>query len=311
MKIYLAPMEGLTGYVFRNAYKQCFDQVDRYFTPFLSNRGLNRRELNDVLPEHNQGMDVIPQILTDKTDVFLELAGQMKDFGYREVNLNLGCPSGTVTAKGRGSGFLREPKRLERFLDEIFESCDLKISIKTRIGSDSTDEWPTLQQIYEKYPMTELIIHPRIMKDFYRNVPRLSVYAMADEGSRQSLCYNGDILSKQGYEAVAQQFPNTEKFMLGRGLLTNPGLAGEIHGEAPVTDEKLEKFLNLLLEGYCHELTGEEPVLRKMKELWSYLGRSFDQAEKQLKQMKKATKIREYELVVKTILRSCERKQLT
>ena len=223
MKYYLAPMEGLTGYIYRNAYQKYFHEIDRYFTPFITNKKLDFKAQKEIDPEHNKGMDVVPQILTNQTEDFISITRQLKKFGYEEVNLNLGCPSGTVVAKNRGSGFLRVPDQLDEFLDTIFTECDCRISIKTRVGKDSPQEWEQILAIYEKYPLSELIIHPRIQKDFYKYSPRMEQYEYATKHSHHSLCYNGDIHSVKAYEQLTEQFPMTEKVMLGRGILQDPG----------------------------------------------------------------------------------------
>ncbi len=305
-QIYMAPMEGITGYVYRRTYFKHFNQIDTYFTPFIASTGLSTKEKKDVLPEHNEGMHVVPQILANQTDVFIEIAEKMKAYGYDEVNLNLGCPSGTVSSRGRGAGFLGYPEKLEAFLDEIFDKCPLKISVKTRIGTVSEEAWPALLALYEKYPMTELIIHPRTLKDFYKNTPKRECFGQALAESRHSLCYNGDLNRKEDYEQLLTDYPQTKKVMLGRGLLANPGLAGELRGETPITKDKLEAFLTDLLHGYREELSGDTPVLYKMKELWFYLGKQFEQPEKYLKQIKKANTLQEYSQIVRTIFRNCE-----
>ena len=122
MKYYMAPMEGLTGYIYRNAYQKYFHDIDRYFTPFITNKKLDFKVKKDIDPEHNQGMEVVPQILTNQPDDFISIVKQLKQYGYDEVNLNLGCPSGTVVAKNRGAGFLAVPDQLDSFLDKIFKS---------------------------------------------------------------------------------------------------------------------------------------------------------------------------------------------
>ena len=170
MELYLAPMEGITTYLFRNAYHAHFGGADKYFTPFLSNRNMTRRDVNEILPEHNRGMTVIPQILTNRAEEFLEIARRVADLGYDTVNLNLGCPSGTVVAKKRGAGLLTDPASLDRFLDQIYEACPLRISIKTRIGISRLSEWEVLLRIYRKYPIEELIIHPRLQREFYKTM---------------------------------------------------------------------------------------------------------------------------------------------
>ena len=219
--------------VYRNAYHKYFPAADRYFTPFITNKKMSSRERNDILPEHNEGMTVIPQILTNQAEDFLSLTKELREYGYDTVNLNLGCPSGTVVAKRRGSGLLAWPNTLDAFLDEIFSSCDCRISIKTRLGTTDTDEWEDLLTVYDKYPLEELIIHPRIQKDFYKYTPRMECYRTAYETSRCSLCYNGDIFSPDDFQNLCREFPDTEKVMLGRGVLQNPWLIGMLRSADP------------------------------------------------------------------------------
>lgn len=304
MKFYMAPMEGLTGYVFRSAYQRHFHNIDRYFTPFINNAKMNHREVADILPEHNAGMEVIPQILTNRVEDFVAVSKALAEYGYEEVNLNLGCPSGTVVSKGRGSGFLAMPEELDRFLDGIFSRCPLKISIKTRIGKLDAADWEELLAIYEKYPMTELIIHPRIQRDFYKNTPDMEAFAKAEEMSSHPLCYNGDVFSVEDYERVTKRFPSVERMMLGRGVLMNPGLIDEINGKEGVNAKELRAFHDEVMEGYLAVMSGERNTLFRMKELWSYLGERFPDGEKALKRLRKATRIPEYQAAVSEVLQS-------
>lgn len=313
MQFYLAPMEGLTGYVYRNAYHKYFPAADRYFTPFITNKKMSFRERNDILPEHNEGMTVIPQILTNQAEDFLSLTKELREYGYDTVNLNLGCPSGTVVAKRRGSGLLAWPNTLDAFLDEIFSSCDCRISIKTRLGTTDTDEWEDLLTVYDKYPLEELIIHPRIQKDFYKFTPRMECYRTAYETSRCSLCYNGDIFSPDDFQNLCREFPDTEKVMLGRGVLQNPWLIGMLRsadpagGEASAPDkELLHAFCEDLCAGYARVISGDKNVLFKLKALWIYLGMSFTNPQKYLKKIKKANRLAEYEEAVDALFREQE-----
>lgn len=301
MQFYMAPMEGITGYVFRNAYQKNFGGIDRYFTPFITNKKMNYKELNDIAPEHNRGMQVIPQILTNRADDFCEIARELEQYGYGIVNLNLGCPSGTVAAKKRGAGFLSEPDALDRFLEEIFTDCPLQISIKTRIGIEEDAEWKQLLTIYNRYPLEELIVHPRVLKDFYRNTPRAEAYLLARERCSYPVCYNGDIHSMEAYKSLCEKAGETERLMLGRGLLQNPGLIREIRGEEKLTKEKLKQFHDDVLEGYLAVMSGDRNTLFKMKELWAYLGKQFVEPEKYLKKIKKVTSVAEYRVITDTI----------
>lgn len=308
MKYYFAPMEGITGYLYRNAHRAFFPDVDRYFIPFLvpnQKKCFRTRERNDILPEHNQGLEAIPQILTNKPEEFLAAAGELKRYGYREVNLNLGCPSRTVVSKGRGSGFLGMPEELDRFLEEIFEKTDMEISIKTRIGKDSPEEFGRLLEIYGRYPIKELIIHPRIQQDFYRNRPNLEVFGESLKLCRCPVCYNGDIRTKEDAQAFMKRFPQVERIMLGRGLLANPGLAGELRKKAPAGKGELRAFHDRLYGEYQEVFSGEKNVLFKMKEFWTYLARSFEGAEKYAKKIRKAQKLSGYETAVSGLFEEC------
>lgn len=301
MKLYLAPLEGITGHVFRRAICTCFGSVDKYFIPFIkpNQRGhLSTRERQDVLPENNNGMYAVPQILTNSVDDFVHTAYKLQKYGYQEINLNLGCPSGTVVSKGRGSGFLAFPEELDRFLDAVFEQTDAEISIKTRIGKDSPDEFGKLLEIYNRYPLKELIIHPRIQKDMYKNHPNRDVFWEACENSRNPLCYNGDLFSSEDYERAVEAFPEVDMWMFGRGVLMNPGLCRQIRQGIGLDKETLRRFHDQLYGEYQEVLPGARTILFKMKELWSFLAPAFTNYEKYAKKIKKAEKLAVYEDVV-------------
>ncbi|WP_024735357.1 tRNA dihydrouridine synthase [Enterocloster asparagiformis] len=311
MNLYFAPMEGLTGYVYRNAHRACFGGVDKYFTPFLSpnqNHRFTAKEEKDVLPEHNEGIPLVPQILTNRAEDFIWAAGEMKARGYREVNLNLGCPSGTVVSKYKGAGFLARQEALNRFLDQIFQEVDLEISVKTRIGIAAPEEFPELMEIFNRYPIRELIVHPRLRTDFYKNTPDRESFGYAVKESRASLCYNGDIFTEEAFRSAASRFPSVERVMLGRGLLANPALAERIRGieEAPLTASRLAAFHRALYEGYRLAIPEERNVLFKMKEMWTYLICMFPEADRYGKKIKKAKSAGEYEAAVAALFRERE-----
>ena len=305
MHIYLAPMEGITTFVYRNAYTRYYGGIDKYFTPFLSNKNLNYKELNEVSPEHNRNLTVVPQILTNQAEVFLSIAARLADFGYQEVNLNLGCPSGTVVSKKRGAGFLSIPDTLDAFLDEIFEKCPLEISVKTRIGMNSVDEWEKLLSIYRKYPLKELIVHPRLQKEFYEGTPHAGAFRTAQEMFPTiPLCYNGDIVSKASYNAVTGELMLIDRIMLGRGVLANPTLPTTLKAQSPETMpstddlKKFRAFHDEILEGYKEIMSGDQPVLFRMKELWTYMQKYPKLTDKQLKHIQKCKRIDEYMRII-------------
>lgn len=301
MRLYMAPLEGITGHVFRTAFCECFGSVDKYFIPFIkpNQRGhFSSREKQDILPENNRGMYAVPQILTNSVDDFVRTAKKLKTYGYSEINLNLGCPSGTVVSKGRGSGFLAFPEELDRFLDAVFAQTEAEISIKTRIGKDGPEEFGRLLEIYGRYPVKELIIHPRIQKDQYKNRPNWEVFREACQKSRIPLCYNGDLFSAEAYRQAAAAFPGVDTWMFGRGLLMNPGLCREIRQGTGLDKETLRRFHDKLYGDYQAVLPGARTILFKMKELWSFLAPAFTDCGKYAKRIRKAEKLQAYEEAV-------------
>lgn len=307
MKYYLAPMEGITTYNFRRAYHKYYGGAEKYFTPFIANRRLNSREQNDILPEHNEGMNTVPQILTNRAQDFLDIAAALASFGYRTVNLNLGCPSGTVTARRRGSGFLGVPDELERFLDEIFAKSPVGISVKTRIGVEDLSEWDGLLALFAKYPLDELIIHPRLQREGYGGQVHPEAFQAAARSLHIPLCYNGDLTDTDTHCSrygslgwLLSLQPDTDTVMVGRGILQNPGL---LTGDPCVTT--LRAFHDELLEGYIKIMSGDTNTLYKMKDLWTFLSKGFQNPEHFLKKIRKADRISDYCLAVDALFREC------
>lgn len=327
MKIYLAPMEGITTYIYRNAFHRYYGGIDTYYTPFVANRKLKSRELRDVLPDNNTALPLVPQILTNKANEFIEITEQLKDMKYSEVNFNLGCPSGTVVAKHRGAGFLDDPCELEKFLDIIYEKSPLPVSIKTRLGIESLYEWEDLLKMYAKFPIKELIIHARTLSQQYGGTPHIEAFKMAQDMLSCPLCYNGDITDTNSYGKLLEKCPDTTAIMLGRGAIANPKLpmilkhsnfnsdqffhSSTDYNEknfniSDVEDNTLDytKFLSFhdeILAGYRNYMSGDQPVLYKMKELWNFWSRQFNVDKKTLKKIRKAQNISAYQSIAKTL----------
>lgn len=309
MKFYFAPLEGISWYVYRNMQAKHFKAADCYITPFIApnqKREIRNKDKQDILPKHNEGLCVVPQIIGNRADEFIDTARQLQDLGYKEVNLNLGCPSGTVVAKGKGSGFLSKPDELERFLDEIFSGLQMDISVKTRIGRYDEDEFYELMELFNRFPIKELTIHPRIQKEFYSGTPHMELFAYAYENSKNPICYNGDIFKDEDYKKLAETFPKLEAVMLGRGMLANPALLEEISGEGNVSKKRIKAFHDELLAVYEELLFGEITVLHKMKELWHYMICIFTNGEKYGKQIRKAKTLTEYKGIVNALFAECE-----
>lgn len=301
MQYYLAPMEGITGYIYRNSYEKFFNNIDKYFTPFIvpnNSTNLKNRELRDILPENNKGMNIVPQILTNDSEGFITTSIKLQQLGYNQVNLNLGCPSGTVVSKNRGSGFLAKREELDMFLDEIFKIDDMKISIKTRIGKDSPEEFYELIKIYNKYPIEELIIHPRTQKDFYGNKPNLEIFKDALSLSTNPVCYNGDIFTVGDHDKLIKAFPELKTVMVGRGIIANPGLMDSIKNNTNLDKKVLKDFHDEILNTYIEVFNEEKNAIFRMKELWGYMIYIFSDNKKYAKKIKKAQKLSDYNAAV-------------
>lgn len=309
MKIYLAPLEGITGWIYRSAVHECFGGFDKYFIPFIKPNQMGHfsaREKKDIRAEHNIGMYAVPQILTNRAEDFLRTAEKLMEYGYQEVNLNLGCPSKTVVTKGRGAGFLADPDRLDAFLEEIFRKCPIRISVKTRLGMEDAGEFARLLEIYDRYPMEELIIHPRVQKDFYKNVPDLDAFARASALGKNVMCYNGDLNSTEDVQMLTERFPAVDRIMTGRGVLADPSLARQLRGGRRADKDELRRFHDLLYAGYCEEMSGDRTILYKMKELWFYLAPIFADCGKYAKKIKKAEKCAAYERIIDELFEKAE-----
>lgn len=276
MRLYFAPMEGITGSVYRCAHHRVFGCADRYYAPFIyTNPGgkISKKDYMEIAPEYNEDCTVVPQLLSNCAEDFTATARTLRSMGYGEVNLNLGCPSNTVASKGRGAGFLGNLEGLQVFLDHIFNGLDMKISVKTRIGLYSSDEFEKLLEIYGQFPIAELIVHPRLRSDYYSGRPDLKAFEQVVERQTFPVCYNGDIFTVDDFKRIKAIFQDTDHWMMGRGLLTNPALCREIKGGKPPAREEIAAFYYEILEGYERRMNGSRKVICLLKEFWHFIGR--------------------------------------
>ncbi len=293
MKLYFAPMEGVTPYTYRNTHAEVFGMCDEYWAPFITpteNERISAKTLRDVLKENNN-TNLKVQVLCNRASAFVEFAKRLKDVGYDEVNLNLGCPSGTVVKKSKGAGALRDKEALDSFLEEIFTNSNIKISIKTRAGFYSYEEFDKLLEIYNKYPLCELIVHPRVREDFYKNTPDMNTFDKAYTNSRAKLCYNGDIVTREDFERIIASYPDLNGVMIGRGAIKNPAIFREIRGGEKLKTEELVTFSKLLEQRYLKVLGSEVYTLHKLKEIWLHMMLNYPDEKKILKSIKKSNKL--------------------
>ena len=294
----LAPLEGITTWLFRRTHARMFGGADRYFTPFFSPAAehiLTKKELRDLAPEQNAGVPTVPQVMTRRAEDFLWAAERMAELGYGEVNLNLGCPSGTVTAKGKGAGFLLRPDELDAFLDAVFAKVCLPVSVKTRIGYRDAAELPHLLEIFRRYPICELIVHPRLREEFYRGPVQLDAFAQALADSPVPVVYNGDLKKPEDVSDILRRFPAVSGVMIGRGAAADPALPRRLRGGPAAGREELQTFTRTLYDGYRSAYGSAGPAAQRMKELWFYLIERFDGGEKYAKKMRRVKAPEEYE----------------
>lgn len=313
MFLYQAPLEGITTYIYRNSLAETFGYVDKYFAPFISpyeKRVITEKETNQLMPSHNKGIRLVPQILTNDATGFRKLTDWLyNQYGYDEFNLNFGCPSGTVVSKGRGSGVLKDLNSLRDFLDKITDNFPYRLSIKTRIGVYDADEFEDILNLYNQYELSELIIHPRVRSEFYNGLPHMDIYKWAVEHSKNPVVYNGNIFTPADLEKVPL-LNSSKAVMLGRPMIANPGLFREIQGGSPATASELTAFLTNICGRYEQIFNNDTNVLHKLKEIWVYMGpyiiERTDGDEKVLKNLMKSKRLSEYKIYMKELLRGLE-----
>lgn len=300
MKLYFAPLEGITTYTYRNTHAEIFGGCDEYYAPFIvptNNERISMKTLRGILSENNLVRPKVQVMCTTGT-AFCEFVKKIQALGFDEVNLNLGCPSGTVVKKQRGSGALKDPEALDRFLDYIFSNSDIKITVKTRAGYYSHDEFSELLEIYNKYPVAELILHPRVRDEYYKGEPNMSTFDAAYDGSKNKLCYNGNVYSVADYNNLSQKYPDLNSVMIGRGAVKNPAIFREIRGGAKLRTEELIHFSGLLQERYLHLLGSDRYTLHRLKEIWLYIAQNYPNEPKITKAIKKSERLSDLERAI-------------
>jgi len=275
-----APMESLGSAIYRRLHAEHFGGVDRYYIAFVTPTREPRftaRQLKELSASANDIAHTVPQLLTRRAEDFLWAARTLLDMGYPEVNLNLGCPAGTVVAKGKGAGFLRDRLALQRFLDTIFEAePDIALSIKTRLGWASPEEFEPLIDLFNRYRLTRLTIHARVKTDQYRGHARREAFERFAPKLAMPLGYNGDIVTAEDIRACEKRHPQLDEIMIGRALIADPALLRKYNGGAPVSCEELLAFSDALLEAHAVAWNSRKNSLMRMKEYWFYFANLFE-----------------------------------
>lgn len=302
--LYLAPIQGFTDVAFRNTFADFFDGFDLAVAPFISTthgHRIKNTHFKGLLPEQNRKLPVVPQVMSNKPEDFIPLARRLFDLGYETVNWNLGCPFPAVVKKGRGSGMLPYPERIDDFLNRVLPAIPARLSIKTRIGRFRADEIHELMPIFNQYPLKELIIHPRTGDQRYDGQPDLTTFGECLARSHHPVVYNGDINSVDIHRVLSEKFPGLRHWMIGRGAIADPFLPAALkNGNAAVSDKLdiFRKFHDALFDEYRRIFSGPSHVVERMKGFWGYFSWSFADSRKFVKKVHKCRKPEPYQDLV-------------
>lgn len=300
----LAPLQGVTDIIFRNTFSRHFSGLDAAVAPFISTRRDRRfktAQLAALMPENNPGLKVIPQIMGNDPDDFIALARVLADVGHATVNWNLGCPYPMVTKKVRGCGLLRHPDRIEAFLERVVPRIPNRLSIKTRLGLAAAEEIFTLMPVFNRFPLAEVILHPRLGSQRYSGQPDLAAFAACLAQCAHPVVYNGDLHTLDAFREISGRFPTVKGWMLGRGVVANPLLPGMIKGEWDGRGDevdRLRRFHEDLFKGYQTVFAGPAHLLDRMKGFWYYFAQTFENGRRIMKQIHKLKRPEHYREVV-------------
>jgi tRNA-dihydrouridine synthase B len=311
IRIYQAPIQGFTDFTFRKVLSESFGGIDKYFIPYLSfgkGREIKKSQLREVFPENNLNMPVIPQILFSDQEELFDLIAILIDYGYQEINLNLGCPYPMATNKGRGAAWLEKPDALNEILQALFaKEFQAKFSVKMRAGMTNDQNAKAIFKVLNQFPLEELIFHPRTASQMYDGKADPLLFAEVVSAVKHPMVCNGDLFSMADFQELKTLLPEQNSWMLGRGLLINPALAAQLKGEAfepKVLRKKLKEFHDQLMESYSARLEGGGHILMKMNQFWSYFSKSFENPHKAMKLVKKSSSLLKYNAAVVEIFRS-------
>ncbi len=296
----LAPLQGFTDFIFRKCYHQYFGDIDEYYIPYISigpGNKIRNSQFREIMPDNNRGIPVVPQILCGNAEELARLADEIKNFGYNQINLNLGCPYPMATNRGRGTGLLENPDMLKRVLDKLFANYDFRVSIKFRSGLKQEETIFEQLELLSSYPFEKMIYHPRTARQMYKGEANRNQFAEISRLISRPLVYNGDIRSKQDIDLIKTLVPNQAEWMIGRGILSNPFLIRQIEGNSPDKDEQTrmkQEFHQLIFDEYKKVIQDEGHLLIKMKSFWSYYSGAFNQPQKAYKPIKKASSLAKF-----------------
>ena len=303
-----SPLQGFTDFRFRNALHKYFGGIDTFYAPYIRLNGklkIKSSYQRDLQSEHNNTLEVIPQVMTNKPEEFMFVVDYVQSLGYKELNWNLGCPYPMVTKSGMGSGLINKPEAIDEVLKRVHNESDITVSMKMRMGYENSTEILDTLPTLEKYPLKSIAIHARIGKQLYKGGVDLESFQRCVDQSKHKLYYNGDIKTVADFKNIQERFPTIDHFMIGRGLIADPFLPSMI--KANTTEypsdrfQRFSEFHDTIYQQYDAALSGPTPIKMKMLGFWEYFSQSFDNPQKTYKKIKKASNPRAYQAAVKEI----------
>ena len=304
-KIEFAPLQGYTDAIYRTMHNKVFGGINSYYSPFirLEKGEVRQKDIKDILPENNENINLVPQIIVNSNVEFLKLTESVSNLGYKRININMGCPFPLQTKKGRGAALLQNTNHLEDIVESINSINDIDFSIKMRLGMDSAEDAKGALEIINKAKLHHLTIHPRIAKQQYKGEIDYQTFDYIYQNCLHPIIYNGDILSQEDIYNIINIYPKIEGIMIGRGLLAKPYLAMELNKTIRLSvSERLSMIMKLhdaIYDHYSSVMQGEHQLLLKMKTFWEYLDEEI--GKKPYKAIKKSVNIKKYELAIRLI----------
>lgn len=304
-KIEFAPLQGYTDAIYRTIHNKVFGGINSYYSPFirLEKGEVRQKDIKDILPENNENINLVPQIIVNSNEEFLKLTESVCNLGYKRIDINMGCPFPLQTKKGRGAAILQNTKHLEDIVESINSINDIDFSIKMRLGMDSAEDTKGALEIINKAKLHHLTIHPRIAKQQYKGEIDYQTFDYIYQNCLHPIIYNGDILSQEDIYNIINIYPKIDGIMIGRGLLAKPYLAMELNKTIRLSvSERLSMIMKLhdaIYDHYSSVMQGEHQLLLKMKTFWEYLDEEI--GKKPYKAIKKSVNIKKYELAIRLI----------
>jgi len=303
-----SPLQGFTDFRFRNAFHKYFGGIDTFYSPYIRLNGkmvVKSAYERDLLPKNNQGIEVIPQIMTNDADEFLFVAKYVQELGYNELNWNLGCPYPMVTNRGMGAGLIQDEQKIDEILNRVHNESDILVSMKMRMGHEHNEEILKTLPVLEKYPIKNIAIHARIGKQLYKGGVDLDAFQECLNRTQLKIYYNGDITTVKRFREMRERFPSIDHWMIGRGIIADPFLAQMIKNDTEEYPEDrfeiFRKFHDTLFAEFEQHLSGEKHLLMKMLSYWEYFSQSFENGRKVLKKIKKAKSVKAYDQAIDSI----------